>query len=99
MVLRILIANCQPIIRHGLRAFTVGEPDWDVIGETDDGGEGVRLARQLRPDVVRIDLSIPTIGGTLATQASSGLDLVQVLTDDGGEQRDHTARRAGQRML
>jgi DNA-binding NarL/FixJ family response regulator len=68
MALRVLIANCQPIVRHGLRALIVREPDLHVIGETDDGGEAVRLARQLRPDVVLIDLSIPSVDGISATR-------------------------------
>jgi DNA-binding NarL/FixJ family response regulator len=44
------------------------EPDLQVIGETDDGDEAVRLARRLRPDVVLIDLSISTVNGISATR-------------------------------
>lgn len=65
---RVLIANHQPIVRHGLRALIANEPDLEMIGETDDGGEAVRMARQLRPDVVLIDLSIPTVDGISATR-------------------------------
>src|SRR5262245_26867635 len=65
---RVLIANRQPIVRHGVRAVIAAEPDFRVIGETDDGGEAVRLARQLRPDVVLIDLAIPTVDGLSATR-------------------------------
>src|SRR5690242_16251223 len=67
-VLRVLIANHQPIVRHGLRALIAREPDLQAIGETDDGGEAVRMARQLRPDVVLIDLSITTVDGISATR-------------------------------
>jgi DNA-binding NarL/FixJ family response regulator len=63
-----LIANYQPIVRHGLCALIVGEPDLHIVGETDDGGEAVRLARQLRPDVVVIDLAVPTVDGISATR-------------------------------
>jgi NarL family two-component system response regulator LiaR len=66
--LRVLIANHQPIVRHGLRVLIANEPDLQVIGETDDGGEAVRLARQLRPEVVLIDLLIPTVDGISATR-------------------------------
>ena len=66
--LRVLIANQQPIVRHGLRVLLANEPDLHVIGETDDGGEAVRMARRLRPDVVLIDLSIPTLDGISVTR-------------------------------
>ena len=68
MPLRILIANHQPIVRYGLRVLISHEPDLHVIGDTDDGGEAVRLARQLRPDVVLMDLSMPPVGGISDTR-------------------------------
>src|SRR5215216_5856058 len=68
VTIRVLIANHQPIVRHGLRALIASEPDLQVIGETDDGGEAVRMARQLRPNVVLIDLSMPTVDGISATR-------------------------------
>src|SRR5437867_4320815 len=67
VAVRVLIANHQPIVRYGLRALIADQPDLQVIGETDDGGEAVRMARQLRPEVVLIDLSIPTVDGIAAT--------------------------------
>ena len=66
--LRVLIANHQPIVCHGLRTLIANEPDLQVIGEADDGAEAVRLARQLRPDVVLIDLAVPVVDGITATR-------------------------------
>jgi DNA-binding NarL/FixJ family response regulator len=66
---RVLIANHQPIVRHGLRALLADAPDVDVVAETESGGEAVRLARQLRPDVVVIDLLLPDLDGISATRA------------------------------
>ncbi len=65
---RVLIANQQPIVRHGLRALLADEPDIDVVAETESGGEAVRQARQLRPDVVVIDLLLPDLDGISATR-------------------------------
>jgi len=68
VTVRVLIANEQPIVTHGLRALIANEPNLQVVGETNDGSEAVRLARQLRPDVVLIDLSIRTMDGISATR-------------------------------
>ncbi|HEX6655599.1 MAG TPA: response regulator transcription factor [Candidatus Limnocylindria bacterium] len=66
--LRILIVNHQPIVRLGLRALIANETDLQVVGEVDGGSEAVRMARQLRPDVVLIDLAMPTVDGISATR-------------------------------
>jgi two-component system, NarL family, response regulator LiaR len=66
--IRVLIANHQPIVRHGLRTLIAGESDLQVIGEADDGADAVRMARERRPNVVLIDLSLPTVDGISATR-------------------------------
>jgi DNA-binding NarL/FixJ family response regulator len=64
----VLIANQQPIVRHGVRALLASEPDIEVVAETDSSPEAVRLARRLRPDVVLVDLLLPGPGGIWVTR-------------------------------
>jgi NarL family two-component system response regulator LiaR len=57
---RILIAHPEPIVRYGLRSLIAGEPDFEVIGEADDGPDAVRMARRLHPDLALIG-AIPLV--------------------------------------
>ena len=69
MAIRILIADDHSVVRQGLRMFLGLDPELDVIGEATDGEEAVRLTRQLRPDVVLMDLLMPKMDGIAATTA------------------------------
>ncbi|GAA3825844.1 response regulator [Streptomyces phyllanthi] len=60
--LRILIVDDHTVVRAGLRALIEGEPGFDVVGETGDGTDAVRLAGRLRPDVVLMDLRLSDTG-------------------------------------
>ncbi len=66
--IRILIADDHPVFRSGLRALVEGETDALVVGEAGTADEAVALARELRPDVVVMDLHMPGIGGIAATR-------------------------------
>src|SRR5262249_26649710 len=68
MAIRILIADDHAVVRRGLRMFLTEDPDFDVVGEAEDGAEAVRLARELRPDVVLMDLIMPGTDGIEATE-------------------------------
>src|SRR5438128_1577081 len=57
---RVLIASHQPLVRHGLRALLAAEPELEIVGESGDGSDALRLARRLRPDLVLIDMGIQT---------------------------------------
>jgi len=66
--MRILIADDHGIVREGLRSLIEKEPDMEVIGEAKDGMETVELARQLSPDIIIMDVSMPNLNGIEATR-------------------------------
>ncbi|HEU5098929.1 MAG TPA: response regulator transcription factor [Roseiflexaceae bacterium] len=69
MAIRILIADDHSVVRQGLRMFLGLDPELEVIGEARDGAEALAMARQLRPDVVLIDLLMPVMDGIAAISA------------------------------
>jgi two-component system response regulator NreC len=68
MSFRILIADDHGMLRAGLRALLGIEPDLEVVGEAADGRETLRLARELNPDIVLLDLVMPGLGGIEVTR-------------------------------
>ena len=68
MTIRILIADDHSMVRQGLRMFLGLDPELEVVGEASNGDEAVRMARQLRPDVVLMDLVMPGMDGIAATK-------------------------------
>ena len=69
--LSILIADDHPIFRKGLRALLASMPQVELVGEATSGAEAVRLAEQLQPDVVLMDLQMPEGGGLAAIRQIS----------------------------
>ena len=69
MATRILITDDHGVVRQGLRMFLSLEPDLEVVGEASNGQEALALARELRPDVVLMDLLMPVMDGIEATEA------------------------------
>lgn len=66
--LRILIADDHEMVRQGLRAVLENRPGWQVCGEATDGRDTVAKTRQLKPDVVVMDISMPQLNGLEATR-------------------------------
>ena len=63
MTVRVVIADDQQLIRAGFRMILAAEPDIEVVGEAATGAEAVSLTRELRPDVVLMDIRMPGFDG------------------------------------
>jgi DNA-binding NarL/FixJ family response regulator/signal transduction histidine kinase len=72
MRLKILIADDHTIVREGLRSLLEHEPDMDVVGEAGTGAAALHLARELRPDVIVMDIAMPDMNGIEATRQIVG---------------------------
>lgn len=66
--IRVLVVDDHNVVRRGLRMFLGGDPDIELVGEAADGEEAVRLAGDLKPDVILMDLLLPKVDGINATE-------------------------------
>jgi two-component system, NarL family, response regulator LiaR len=69
LAISVLITDDHGVVRQGLRMFLSRDPDLVVVGEASNGQEALQLARQLKPDVVLMDLLMPVMDGIEATEA------------------------------
>ncbi|MDH6128196.1 response regulator transcription factor [Kitasatospora sp. GP82] len=67
-MIRVLLADDQVLVRAGFRALLDAQPDIEVVGEADDGGQAVELTSRLMPDVVLMDIRMPRLDGLEATR-------------------------------
>ncbi|MFE0982993.1 response regulator [Streptomyces rochei] len=97
---RVLICDDQALIRTGLSTIVDAQPDLEVVGECGDGRTGVDLARELRPDVVVMDIRMPVLDGLEATRLLAGAGVehpvkVLVVTTFNLDEYVYEALRAG----
>ena len=72
-VIRVVIADDQDLIRAGLRAILLPEPDLEVVGEASDGAAAARVAREVSADVVLMDVQMPGTDGVAGTAQVNAL--------------------------
>ena len=63
MTVRILVVDDHPIVRQGLKTLLEGHLGWQVIGEASDGAEALDKAKELSPDVMVLDVTMPRMNG------------------------------------
>jgi two-component system, NarL family, response regulator LiaR len=67
--IRVVLADDHWVVREGLRMYLGRDPEFEIVGEAEDGSEATRLAAELRPDVVVMDLLMPVMDGKAAIEA------------------------------
>ncbi|HEY3479029.1 MAG TPA: response regulator transcription factor [Streptomyces sp.] len=95
---RVALADDQPLVRAGLRVLIADTPDLEVVGEAGTGAQAVQLVRDVRPDVVVMDIRMPGMDGIEATRmitAGPGETRVLVLTTFDDDDYVYAALRAG----
>ncbi|MFF4456670.1 response regulator [Streptomyces goshikiensis] len=95
---RVLLVDDQPLVRSGLRMLMAHHPDLEVVGEASTGAEAVRLAGEIDPDVVVMDIRMPGMDGIEATRlitAGPAASRVLVLTTFDEDDHVYGALRAG----
>jgi len=84
--LRILLADDHKVVRQGTRALLSTIPEWEIVGEADNGRDAVSMSAELRPDIVILDIGMPELNGLDATrQIKRKLPETEVLIFTGQE--------------
>jgi DNA-binding NarL/FixJ family response regulator len=96
MTICVLVADDQPLMRSALRTCLSAQADFDVVGEASDGRQAVELAQSRRPDVVVMDIRMPTMNGIEATHTITALSIkVLIVTTFDIDEYVVAALRAG----
>jgi DNA-binding NarL/FixJ family response regulator len=97
-LIRVLIADDQALVRGGFRMILDAQKDIEVVGEAGDGHEALERAREVRPDIVLMDIRMPELDGLEATRrllAGDGGPRVLILTTFDADEYVYEAMKAG----
>src|ERR1700726_4058245 len=98
MAVKILIADDHEIVREGIRRVLEARPKWNICGEAANGQEAVRMAQELAPDIIIMDVTMPVMSGFEAADEISHLPVrsrVLFFTMHDSGSMAGTARRSG----
>ena len=73
----VVLVDDHPLVRQGMRAVIDAQPDMEVVGEASDGDQAVKVCIERKPDVVLMDLQMPTVNGIDATKQVRAKDSTQ----------------------
>ncbi|GAA0622723.1 response regulator transcription factor [Kribbella sandramycini] len=92
---RLLLVDDDPLVRAGLASMLAGAPELQLVGQAADGRQAIDAVRELRPDVVLMDIGMPVLDGVAATAELRGQAEVLILTTFGSDEHLLRALRAG----
>jgi DNA-binding NarL/FixJ family response regulator len=98
MQAKILVADDHEVVRQGIRMILEARPDWEICGEAENGQEAIRLASELRPDIIIMDITMPVMSGLDAARELSKLRLpsrVLIFTMHESKSLDSSVRKVG----
>jgi DNA-binding NarL/FixJ family response regulator len=101
-MVRILIADDHEIVRRGIRTLLQARPEWEICGEARDGREAIQLAKELNPDVIILDVSMPILGGLVAADDILRMNpkmKILIFTMDESKSLRNLVQRCGARGL
>lgn len=94
--IEVMIVDDHPVFRQGLRNILATQEDLSIVGEAADGDEAIKLAQRLNPDVVMMDINLPTINGLQATREllrlCPDIKIIMLTAYDDKEQVYHAIR-------
>jgi two-component system nitrate/nitrite response regulator NarL len=98
MHIKILIVDDHEVVRQGLHSVLKARPEWEIIGEAENGQEAVQAVAEKKPDVVILDITMPVMSGLEATQEICALNLgtrVLIFTMHDSKSLVKAVRKAG----